>query len=409
MNSNRLDYLDAARAFALILGIVFHASLSFMPVFVGWAVMDVSTGAVVPSFVLVSHSFRMELFFLIAGFFSHMTFHRQGAHYFIRSRLTRIALPFVVGWFILYPLVMASWVMGGTSMRGEVDILEGLLIGFQSLGAPANGPLAGTHLWFLYYLILITGLTLVLRFLLALLPGVHRELTRRADFLIAWLARSQIGMVAIAIPTAAFLLLMNSWTVDTPDRSIVPHIPVLVIYGSFFLVGWMFHRQKGLIDSFSALTQNRVILAALAIGATLYLSRFQGDIGHPNRTLFRIGFSFSYALMMWSLVTIAIGLFQRFFNKPSTVIRYVADASYWLYLVHLPIVVFLQIAFAELNLHWSIKLFAISGITIGLSLLLYDLFVRSTLIGIVLNGRMKPRVLFTSRPHGAPALSDSLL
>ena len=41
--STRLHYLDATRAFALLLGIVFHASLSFMPVFIGWAVMDVST------------------------------------------------------------------------------------------------------------------------------------------------------------------------------------------------------------------------------------------------------------------------------------------------------------------------------------------------------------------------------
>ena len=29
--SARLDYLDATRAFALLLGIVFHASLSFTP------------------------------------------------------------------------------------------------------------------------------------------------------------------------------------------------------------------------------------------------------------------------------------------------------------------------------------------------------------------------------------------
>lgn len=64
-NSGRLDYLDAARAFALILGVVFHASLSFMPMYIGWAVMDVSTSSLVSFFVLVSHSFRMPLFFLL--------------------------------------------------------------------------------------------------------------------------------------------------------------------------------------------------------------------------------------------------------------------------------------------------------------------------------------------------------
>ena len=97
----RLDYLDAARAFALLLGIVFHASISFMPMFIGWAVMDISTSDLVPIFMMISHSFRLALFFLIAGFFSHMTFHRKGAANFLQSRLVRIAIPLVIGWFLL--------------------------------------------------------------------------------------------------------------------------------------------------------------------------------------------------------------------------------------------------------------------------------------------------------------------
>ena len=97
---------------------------------------------------------------------------------------------------------------------------------------------------------------------------------------------------------------------------------------------------------------------------------------------------------MWSLVALSIGLFKRFFDKPSKFVQYIADASYWLYLIHLPIVVWLQIAFAELPFHWSLKLIAISLLTIGISLALYDLFVRSTLIGKTLNGRTKEKALF---------------
>ena len=97
----RLDYLDATRAFALVLGVVFHACLSFMPVFLGWAVQDVSTSPLVVMFMAISHSFRMEAFFLLAGLFSHLTFHRKGAGEFVRSRVLRIVVPFVIGWFIL--------------------------------------------------------------------------------------------------------------------------------------------------------------------------------------------------------------------------------------------------------------------------------------------------------------------
>jgi uncharacterized membrane protein YcfT len=86
-NDIRLDYLDAVRSFALIMGVIFHAILSFIPVFIGWAVMDISTSGFVSIFIMINHSFRMELFFLIAGFFSHMKFHQQGVQIFLKSRL----------------------------------------------------------------------------------------------------------------------------------------------------------------------------------------------------------------------------------------------------------------------------------------------------------------------------------
>jgi hypothetical protein len=64
-----------------------------------------------------------------------------------------------------------------------------------------------------------------------------------------------------------------------------------------------------------------------------------------------------------------------------------------MYLIHLPVVVWLQVALAEVPLHWSLKLPFISTITIAVSLLTYDLFVRSTFIGWVLNGRRRDRVM----------------
>jgi len=382
--NQRLDYLDAVRAFALLLGIVFHASLSFLPIFIGWAVMDISTSPVVALFVQVSHSFRMELFFLIAGFFGHMTLKRKGAGDYVASRLTRIAIPFVAGWFLLRPLIYSGWVMGGESMRGEVDILNGLKMGFMSLSELPQGLFVGTHLWFLYYLLLITAIVLIID---PLLGG-------RTNRAIAWLVKSRFSLLLLSLPTSISLWFMSNWGMDTPDKSLIPHVPTLAVYCGFFLLGWLLHRQEGLIGQFSRITAGRIVLCGVSVGLNLWLSAFQLDAGHPYIEWIRSAYSLTYAVMMWSLAVLVIGLFKRYLDRPSRTVRYVADASYWLYLVHLPIVIWLQIAFAELPLHWSFKLAAISLLTIGLSLVLYDLVVRPTLIGKILNGRRKERVLF---------------
>lgn len=401
--SRRLDHLDAARAFALVLGVVFHAALSFSPIYLGWAVQDVSTGAAVLPFMHVSHSFRMELFFLLAGFFSHGLLQRQGLGAFLRSRAVRLGVPFVAGWFLLRPLLVSGWIMGGASMRGDYDFWAGLRVGFATLKTLPSDLLTGTHLWFLYYLLIITGLMLGVR--LAVI-GIDRlfagrrlllRLLARLDAGTARLARFWWVLPTLILPTACALWGMQHWGMDTPDRSLRPHGPVLAVYGGFFAVGWLFGRQPAIFASFERVTVARVLLAIGSIGLTLRLSAIQGDPGHPHYTAARAAFALGYATMMWTLVALTLGIFRKFFSQPRPAIRYLADSSYWMYLIHLPVVVWLQVAVAEVPVHWSLKLAFISLATIGVALLTYDLLVRSTWLGQLLNGRRRERVLFGRR------------
>jgi peptidoglycan/LPS O-acetylase OafA/YrhL len=387
----RLDYLDATRAFALVLGVVFHASLSFMPVFIGWAVQDVSTSPLIAMFMTASHSFRMETFFLLAGFFSHLTFHRKGAGEFVRSRLLRIVVPFFVGWFALRPLLVSGWIMGSASLRGKVDVWASLLGGFQSLSTLPAGIFTGSHLWFLYYLAMVTALILGARGLIKATGAWHVKMVKGADAFIAWLANSRVSVAILAVPTATTLWFMTSWGMDTPDRSLKPHLPALAIYGGFFALGWMLNRQRELISQFAWLTLERWILAGLGISAILLLGDIERDPGHSYYVAAHVAYALSYATAMWSLVFLSIGIFKRLCSQPNDVVRYVADSSYWMYLIHLPIVIWLQVAVAELHLHWSLKLASVSIVTILISLLTYDLFVRSTFVGWVLNGRRRSR------------------
>lgn len=398
--TNRLDYLDAVRAFALLLGIVFHASLSFMPIYIGWAVMDVSTSSLVSIFVLISHSFRMELFFLIAGFFGHMTFHKRGTVSFLKTRFIRIAIPFIVGWFILRPLVVSGWIMGTASMQGDVDILAGLSQAFQTLKSLPNGIFVGSHLWFLYYLLIITTSLLFIRLVLRTLPQLNHLLYSLADRSLSRIGQSSSSAAIFALPTAVGIYFMSAWGMDTPDKSLIPHLPTYLVYLGCFLIGWLLHRQPNVLDKLSRLTPVRVINIFGSAAFTIYLSKYESDPGFAYYDQIHIAYSFSYSMLMWSLVFGSIGLFRVVFKKPNKIVRYFADASYWLYLIHLPIVLWLQIAFAELPLHWSVKLPAISILTVAIAILIYDIAIRPSPIGKILNGARKPSILHSLVEEG---------
>src|SRR5690606_16187103 len=265
--------------------------------------------------------------------------------------------------------------------------------------------LVGTHLWFLYYLLLISALAATLRYLLALNKPLQRKVMQLSDNAMRWLCRSNFAICVLAIPTAFCVWFMHYWSVDTPDKTLVPNIPVLFIYGGFFLFGWLLHRQTELIEYFSRVTLVKVILCLVGVIATIILYNLEVKLNHPRYDLLKGCFVVFYAAMTWSLVAMTIGLFKRFFDRTNKIISYRAYSYYCIYLIHLPIVIFLQVAFAELSLLWSIKLFGISSLTVFVSILRYAAFIRSTLVGALLNGKRKPRLLFYHRELAKKSLA----
>ena len=89
----RLHGLDAVRGCALLLGVVFHATLAFLPGPAVWPVSDQHRSVLLAVLAYVLHIFRMTTFFLIAGFFAHMVVHRRGLSAFAKDRAQRILVP----------------------------------------------------------------------------------------------------------------------------------------------------------------------------------------------------------------------------------------------------------------------------------------------------------------------------
>ena len=80
--------------------------------------------------------------------------------------------------------------------------------------------------------------------------------------------------------------------------------------------------------------------------------------------------------------------------------RYLADSSYWLYIMHLPLVMALQVAVSDLPWPGAVKFALVLATTMGILLGSYQLFVRNSWLGAWLNGR---------RLGGGPAITAPAL
>jgi len=101
-DSARRTDLDALRGVAMILGIVLHALLSFIPT--PWPVQDTRQNDLFFIPYAAIHMFRMPLFFLISGFFTMFIFQRHGLGGMIRQRVQRILLPLLLALLTIVPL-----------------------------------------------------------------------------------------------------------------------------------------------------------------------------------------------------------------------------------------------------------------------------------------------------------------
>ena len=109
-NIERRHDLDALRAFAMLLGIVLHGALAFIPG--AWVVSDASVeGDGTPFGVLVAaiHGFRMPVFFLMSGFFTAMLWRQRGLRALVTHRARRILLPLAIAMIVVIPLTWVAW------------------------------------------------------------------------------------------------------------------------------------------------------------------------------------------------------------------------------------------------------------------------------------------------------------
>jgi peptidoglycan/LPS O-acetylase OafA/YrhL len=397
----RLHALDALRGIALLLGIVLHATLSFVlasPRF--WIIQDTHPSLVLSLLSFAIHVFRMTTFFLMAGFFARMSFHRRGSWGFVKDRLQRIALPLVIVWPLVFTsvalvIIWASNFPNGGSVQ-------------WTSGWPALPNFRLTHLWFLYVLLELYVAMLLLRGAIVWLD-TSGKLRTFIDRLFARIIRNPMAPLVLAIPIGIAFCLDPRWVnvtgVRTPDQSLITNAQAWICFGTAFGVGWLLHRQIDLLRILERRWLPHLLLAIVLILISFVLSGVMFSApGAP-----KLPYSFAtlrlvsvvlYAPAIWISTFAAIGLALRFMSGFSPTWRYLADASYWLYLIHLPIVMALQVALSQLNWPGLIKFAVILIVAIPPMLASYHLLVRFTFIGAVLNGRRaEKRVL----PHGGIA------
>jgi hypothetical protein len=255
------------------------------------------------------------------------------------------------------------------------------------------------HLWFLWYLLLfVTIAPLFAKFLGKLFLRGDKGFFDSAG---RWLLRWDLAPLALGLLAVPLLLHArgSDWTLVNPagfsgifPDFVLQYFPDQPYYFFYFLAGWFLFRVR---DGLPALARpwlwNLVLgIAAFAVSQAMYdrytpagagggfmgFGMFAPPVNAPEGVrltafaLYAVGAAYSgFGLL---------GMFQRFFDRPTKLGQYFTDTMLWVYLVQLPLIPYLGRWVDYTNTSWWEATLGGMVLVTGVALVLFELVVRPT-------------------------------
>jgi len=241
------------------------------------------------------------------------------------------------------------------------------------------------HLWFLWFLCWMIGGFAAIVTLVARMPAAwrHRLFARPTAWLpvvlcTSFFARSFTGSLGPSIG---------------PDTStgIFPMPHVLFGYSAFFMFGILWHETGREMPPGARFWKTGLILSVF-----VFLPASMFTLERPViNTLAQIGTT-------WCATLGSIGLCRCLPNRPIRAVRYLSEASYFVYLLHLPLIIWLQGVIRTWAIPTVPKFVGLNLAVLVILLIIFEIAVRGRWLGRILNGPAATKVR-----HQGPSLASA--
>jgi glucan biosynthesis protein C len=343
----RSHHLDAIRVSAILLLIPYHAARYLQK--------GDGDPRIVDAAVWFVHAWHMPLFFAISGFLAASALSRSTAARQLRARFRRLGLPLFIGMLTVVPLANFL-VIGAAALWPR----KGALPPKRELDLANVFSLTPRHLWFIAYLLMISLVAIGVWLAIQRVPQVGAAINRGFGRLM----RSWWAVPALAAISAAILITKTGWVAGgSASNSLVPAPTLFAYYSFFFVFGWLLSGQSDLVDQLKRGAWLRLVGGALiAVPAFLLFydnGDFTGNVGTPGVLAeideLRLYGLFTVGIVCWLTLFGIWGVLARYVHQESRVLRYLSDASFWIYLIHIQFLVALQSSLSTTGLAISVR------------------------------------------------------
>lgn len=373
-NLSGLNWLRVAAAFGVVW---LHACVPYlrrpMPG-LGWPVTERASDPLDFSFWAVE-VFIMPVFLVIAGVLAWQSLQRHGASSLVKGRIKRLGKPLLFGLCVILPIDLYVW-LAGWVYEGWIDPVK---LRSLKIDGPLGDNLWGTsHLWFLLYL---------LTYIAALAGATYVTDTRIASKQIIRRLSSVKGLIPMTLVLVGIVTLCFRPNVVWGFQHAFVPVPSKWIYSATFFFGgvWLSLRPSRL-EWLVGATPRLAGLAIVLLMATVVQGQWQLEQHDPQTAMAELVGTVLAVLTTvsaWTVTLATMGVALRISTRTPAAVSYLAAASFWIYLVHHPLLGLIHIDLKYLmpDVASGVKGPLSFAIAVGAALLTYESFVRKTRLG----------------------------
>ncbi|MDF7761062.1 glucans biosynthesis protein MdoC [Kosakonia cowanii] len=364
--AQREYFLDSIRAWLMLLGIPFHISLIYSSHM--WHVNSAYPSWWLTLFNDFIHAFRMQVFFVISGYFSYMLYLRYPLKRWWKVRVERVGIPMLtaIPLLTLPQFIMLQHVKENTANWHTLSTYDK----FNTLSWELI-----SHLWFLLVLVILTTISLWL----------FRAIKNNADRLLndISLGKLSIWFLLLGLAWAAF---RRGVFLFYPEilRDALFNFTVMqtLFYIPFFLLGALTFISPRLKSLFVTPSPWCMVGSALAFIAYLLNQRYGSGEGWMYETEAVITM-----LMGFWMVNVVFSLGHRLLNFQSARVSYFVNASLFIYLVHHPLTLLFGAWITPHIQSNVVGFFTGLVFVIGIAIVLYEIHLRIPLLRFLFSGK----------------------
>lgn len=390
-NSDRYTFIENLRIFAIFM-VVFHHAARAYATWGPWPIKEAVTSSWFDPFFAVNYGFLMALFFFISAYFMPTSFNKKGAKEFANQRNRKFLVPLIFFVLMVIPLEQYAYFIYFRDY-GYINFGEYLInyyFGFGEKPLNWSGPswpdIQLAHIWFIEHLLFYQIIYQVYRTWkdkkTNIIENIQYEETKCPEippkpFIMNMVLILIIFLLSIAQYFIRILYPMNLWTSFFFVFQVEP--AHWLQYITVFLLGVYFSSKRWFFDIIDKIGKLWLIIGLLCIGIIYVLRIFILDpLDNPillgNGTIFSFHYSLLETFLCFGMIFGLFYLFKKYLNKNTNISRVFSKNSFLIYLIHQPIIVFLQYFFYSVYLSLFTK-FLIVGIigsilSIGFSIIL---------------------------------------